>query len=103
MQEYEKAGGGYEGEKAEDQKSLEKRTEEERQTKEGDERAREGDETSRYLPKTAWEKLSPRRGRKRREGGARIPKRVSSTSRTRKPRRRPASPQGDAGTYRELR
>jgi len=29
MQEYEKAGGGYEGEKAEDQKSLEKRTEEE--------------------------------------------------------------------------
>ena len=46
-------------------KGLEKWPEEEWQTKEGDERAREGDETSRYLPKKAWEKLSPRRRRKR--------------------------------------
>ncbi|MDP8926058.1 MAG: hypothetical protein M3M97_03920 [Actinomycetota bacterium] len=99
MQEYEKAGGGYEGQKAEDQKSLEKWTEEEWRTKEGDERAREGDEMSRYLSKKAWENLSPRRGRKRRESSARVPKRASSTS---IPAGREGGPQGDAGTYREL-
>jgi hypothetical protein len=56
--EYEKAGG-YEGEKDEDQKHLEQWTEEEWQTQEGGTRAREGGETKRYLPKEAWEKLSP--------------------------------------------
>ena len=57
--EYEKAGGGYKGEKDESQKSLEKWTEEEWTTQEGDERAREDGETARYLPKEAWEKQSP--------------------------------------------
>ena len=59
VKEYEKAGGGYRGEKDEDQKHLEQWTEEEWQTQEGDARAREGDETKRYLPKEAWEGLSP--------------------------------------------
>ena len=57
--EYEKAGGGYKGEKDEDQKHLEQWTEEEWQTQEGEARAREDGETKRYLPKEAWEKLSP--------------------------------------------
>ena len=57
--EYEKAGGGYKGEKTEDQKSLEKWTEEEWTAQDEGERARRGDETTRYLPKEAWEKLSP--------------------------------------------
>jgi hypothetical protein len=57
--EYEKAGGGYKGEKDDDQKHLEQWTEEEWQTQEGDARAREGGETKRYLPKEAWEKLGP--------------------------------------------
>jgi hypothetical protein len=57
--EYEKRGGGYRGEKDESQKNLEKWTEEEWQTQEGDARARGDDgETKRYLPKKAWENMS---------------------------------------------
>lgn len=56
--EYEKRGGGYTGEKDERQRNLERWTGEEWQTKEGEAHAREGDETKRYLPKEAWEKLS---------------------------------------------
>ena len=58
-QEYEKRGGVYKGGKGEPQKNLEKWTEEEWQTKEGDARAREDSgETKRYLPKKAWEQMS---------------------------------------------
>ena len=58
-QEYEKRGGGYKGEKGQSQKYLEKWTEEEWQTKEGDAEARQDDgETKRYLPKKAWENMS---------------------------------------------
>ena len=58
-QEYEKRGGGYKGEKDELQKNLEKWTDEEWQTQEGDARARgDGGETKRYLPKKAWENMS---------------------------------------------
>ena len=55
-QEYEKQGGGYKGEKTENQKDLEKWTDEEWQTKEGDEWAEHGEK--RYLPKRAWDLLS---------------------------------------------
>lgn len=55
-QEYEKRGGGYTGDKDERQRDLERWTDEEWRTKEDD--AREGDETKRYLPKEAWEKMS---------------------------------------------
>ena len=58
-QEYEKRGGGYKGEKGQSQKNLQKWTEEEWQTKEGDADARRDDgETRRYLPKKAWENMS---------------------------------------------
>jgi hypothetical protein len=58
-QEYEKRGGGYKGQKGQSQKNLEKWTEEEWQTKEGDADARQDDgETKRYLPKKAWENMS---------------------------------------------
>ena len=51
-QEYEKRGGGYKGDKDESQKDLEKWTDEEWQTQEGDAQARGGDgETKRYLPR----------------------------------------------------
>jgi hypothetical protein len=55
VQAYEKHGGGYKH-KAKDatQRSLE-----EWQTQDGDERARHGDTTERYLPRAVWEKLSP--------------------------------------------
>lgn len=58
VQEYEKQGGGYKGEKDKEAKSLEKWTEEDWQTKEGDANARQDSKTSRYLPKEVWEKLS---------------------------------------------
>jgi hypothetical protein len=56
--EYEKQGGGYKGEKGQSQKNLEKWSEEEWQTKEGDANARKDGETKRYLPKKAWENMS---------------------------------------------
>ncbi|MEJ8803897.1 DUF5872 domain-containing protein [Pontibacter sp. H249] len=58
VQEYEKQGGGYKGKKDEAAKSLEKWTDQDWQTKEGDASARHNDTTSRYLPKAAWDKLS---------------------------------------------
>lgn len=56
--EYDKAGGGYTGGKDETQQHLSEWTEQDWQTKDGDDRARDGDETSRYLPKEAWDALS---------------------------------------------
>ena len=82
-QEYEKRGGGYKGEKDESQRSLEEWTEEEWQTREGEARAREGDETARYLPKEAWENLSPEEReateRKKREGSRKGERYVENT------------------------
>jgi Family of unknown function (DUF5872) len=71
--EYEKRGGGYRGEKDDSQKNLERWTEEEWQTHEGNTRARGDDgETKRYLPKKAWENMSDEEKRateqKKREG-----------------------------------
>lgn len=94
--EYEKAGGGYEGEKTEDQKSLEKWTEEEWTTQEGDERARRGDETARYLSKGAWEKLSPEEREatenKKREGSKKGEQYVENTRVAREARKEAAVP-----------
>jgi len=59
VKEYEKQGGGYKkSEKDEAAKSLEEWSEQDWQTQEGDERAREDGVTKRYLPKAVWEKLS---------------------------------------------
>ena len=81
--EYEKRGGGYKGEKNESQKNLEKWTEEDWQTQEGDAQARSGDETTRYLPKKAWEKMSDEEKRetekKKREGSRRGEQYVANT------------------------
>lgn len=71
-QEYEKQGGGYKGAKDERQKSLERWGEEDWQTKDGDARARDGEQTGRYLPEKAWDELSESEkkatDRKKREG-----------------------------------
>lgn len=57
--EYEKEGGGYKkGSRTSKQKHLESWTEEKWQTADG-EKATQGKTTSRYLPKEAWEKLTP--------------------------------------------
>lgn len=64
VQEYERRGGGYRGEKSESAQDLERWTEEDWQTQDGSARARDGDETGRYLPKKAWDELSPAEKRK---------------------------------------
>ncbi len=56
--EYEAQGGGYAGPKTATQKSLSDWTEEEWKTADGTPAAR-GDETARYLPKAAWDGLTP--------------------------------------------
>lgn len=61
VREYEKRGGGYKtSEKDEAAKSLEEWTEQDWQTEDGSDRAREGDITKRYLPKAVWDQLSDR-------------------------------------------
>jgi hypothetical protein len=62
--EYEKAGGGYLGEKDATQQHLSQWSEEDWQTSDGSPRARtdepeeKGGASKRYLPKEAWEQLS---------------------------------------------
>lgn len=56
--EYRRAGGGYRGGKKRPQRSLDKWTGEEWTTSDGKPAIREGG-TNRYLPKKAWDKLTP--------------------------------------------
>lgn len=64
VQEYEKRGGGYQGEKDDDARSLEAWTEQNWQTQEGDAAARQEDgSTKRYLPEKAWDLLSEKEKR----------------------------------------
>jgi hypothetical protein len=91
-QEYEKRGGGYKGEKGPSQKNLEKWTEEDWQTKEGDAQARQNDgETKRYLPKKAWENMSEEEKeeteQKKREGSKRGQQYVSNTEEAKRARK----------------
>lgn len=82
-QEYERRGGGYRGEKDEAQQNLERWTDEEWQTQEGGERARDDGETARYLPKKAWENMSDEEKRateqKKREGSRKGEQYVANT------------------------
>ena len=60
--EYKRQGGGYTTDKEhepEQARHLDRWTAEEWQTADGGTRARDGDHTHRYLPKQAWEQLSP--------------------------------------------
>ena len=91
-QEYEKQGGGYKGEKGQSQKNLEKWTDEEWQTKEGDADARQDDgETKRYLPKKAWENMSEKEKKeteqKKREGSKKGRQYVSNTDEAKQARK----------------
>jgi hypothetical protein len=94
--EYEKRGGGYTGNKGESQKNLEKWTEEDWQTQEGDSRARSGDETARYLPKEAWEKLSDDEKRetenKKHEGSRQGQQHVANTDEAKQARKGSQAP-----------
>ena len=59
VQEYEKHGGGYKGDKGDAAKSLESWTNENWQTEDGSADARQEDgSTKRYLPEKAWDMLS---------------------------------------------
>ena len=86
-QAYGRRGGGYKGDKHESQKNLEEWTAEEWQTQEGGARARDGDETKRYLPKKAWENMSEEGKRetesKKRAGSKRGEQYVANTGEAR--------------------
>ena len=91
-QEYEKQGGGYKGEKGQSQKNLEKWTDEEWQTKEGDADARQDDgSTKRYLPKKAWENMSEQEKeeteQKKQEGSEKGQQYVSNTDEAKQARK----------------
>ena len=94
-QEYEKRGGGYKGEKGESQKNLEKWTEEEWQTREGDADARQDGETKRYLPKEAWENMSEEEKeeteKRKREGSKKGQQHVSNTDEAKQARKEAAA------------
>ena len=90
--EYEKQGGGYKGGKGQSQKNLEKWTDEEWQTKEGDADARKDDgETKRYLPKKAWETMSEEEKEeteeKKREGSKKGEQHVPNTDEAKQARK----------------
>ena len=89
-QEYEKRGGGYKGEKDEDQENLEQWTEEEWQTQDGETQARGEDETARYLPKKAWQNMSEEEKRetekKKRQGSRQGEQYVDNTEEARQAR-----------------
>ena len=92
VREYEKRGGGYKSEKGQSQRNLEKWTEEEWQTKEGDTDARQDDgETKRYLPKKAWENMSEEEReeteQKKREGSKKGQQYVSNTDKAKEARK----------------
>ncbi len=95
-QEYEKRGGGYTGDKDEGQKDLEKWTDEEWQTQEGETRARSGGQTARYLPRGAWEKMSDEEKReteqKKREGSKRGEQYVANTEEAKQSRKGSQAP-----------
>lgn len=90
-QEYEKQGGGYRGDKDQSQKDLERWTDEEWQTREGDADARGDGETKRYLPKKAWENMSEDEKQeteeKKREGSKQGQQYVSNTDEARQARK----------------
>ena len=95
-QEYEKRGGDYKGDKGQSQKNLEKWTEEEWRTKEGDAEARQDDgETRRYLPKMAWENMSEEEKeeteRKKREGSKQGQQHVANTDEAKRARKEAAA------------
>ena len=89
--EYKKEGGDYkEGGKAEGQKHLESWGEEKWQTADG-KKAIQGKTTSRYLPKKAWDKLSPEEKKatdEKKKAGSRTGKQfVANTSPAKKARK----------------
>lgn len=92
--EYKKAGGGFRGKKKGNQKDLERWTSESWQTKSGKARARHGKTTERYLPKKAWDKLSPDERRatdRKKRVGSRQGKQFVANTPAAKRARRPAT------------
>ncbi|MCW2813423.1 MAG: hypothetical protein JWN84_878 [Nocardioides sp.] len=96
VQEYERQGGGYRGPKDDSQRHLEQWTHEEWQTKDGSADARDGDETGRYLPKEAWDRLSDEEkaatDRKKRKGSRTGEQHVANTGKAKKARQQATSP-----------
>ncbi|MFI7078895.1 DUF5872 domain-containing protein [Micromonospora sp. NPDC049903] len=103
--EYERRGGGFLGPKDSRQRSLERWGAEKWQTSTGSTRARKGDETARYLPKKAWEKLSDEQKRdtdtKKRRASRTGRQFVANTGPAKRARKETTSPRGRAATSAE--
>lgn len=93
-QRYEKAGGGYSGEKTAAQASLSKWTSEKWRTSDNKPAIREGG-TVRYLPDKAWDKLSPEEraatNRKKKAGSRKGKQFVANTPKAAEARREAVS------------
>ena len=89
--EYRRAGGGYRGGRKKPQRSLDKWTREDWTTSDDKPAIREGG-TNRYLPRSAWEKLTPAQraatNRKKRRGSRTGRQFVANTERAREAGRR---------------
>ena len=100
-QEYEREGGGYKKPPNETQKSLTKWGSEEWTTSDG-EKAQRPAGTTRYLPKKAWEELSPQErrstNRKKLEGSQHGRQFVSNTEAAATARKKATKPVGKTGT-----
>ena len=68
-QEYEREGGGYRhpGTRTSSQRSLQRWTEQDWQTENGSANARHDGTTERYLPRNAWEEMTPEQKRETRD------------------------------------
>ena len=92
VQEYEKHGGGYKGQKSDAAKSLESWTNENWQTQDGHAEARQEDgSTKRYLPEKAWDALSDKEKkeaeRKKKQGDKKGKQYVENTLEAKKARK----------------
>lgn len=94
--EHEKAQVGYKGQKTEDQRSLEKWTEEKWTTQREEEQSHHGHDMARCLPKEAWKKLSPEEREatetRRRKGSKKSEQYVENTEATKEARRETGVP-----------
>ncbi|WP_431726882.1 DUF5872 domain-containing protein [Verrucosispora sp. TAA-831] len=103
--EYERRGGGFLGPKDSRQRSLERWGAEKWQTSSGSTRARKGNETARYLPKKAWDKLSDEQKRdteaKKRQASRTGRQFVANTGPAKRARKEVTSPRGRAATSAE--
>lgn len=95
-QKYKAEGGGYEGDKGAPQKSIDKWTDEKWTTEDGS-KADKGDKTDRYLPKDAWDDMTPaqkKATKKKKQAGSKKKQYVANTDAAKKSRKKASKKAG---------